>query len=116
MSNVVNIQATTASTPDQSSYAALYNDTLQVRSLCCGVLLRAASHQSNLLLVQTYLGDEYSTQWMNDTDAANMRTESLADQFTVMKKIYNSQPQNYGTDSPDCSAVLLIYGPEPGLC
>jgi len=62
-----NIFATTAANPDQSSYACYYDNQRQ-----------------------TYLGDLYSVNWLQDSDAANMQTETLAQQYQVVKKETNT--------------------------
>jgi len=72
----INIYATSASTPDQSSYACYYDSTRQ-----------------------TYLGDEYSVRWMEDADVHDSATStwSLNDQFKVVfNQTIMSQPQQYG--------------------
>ena len=85
--NNTHIWATTAATPDQSSYACFYNDTYD-----------------------TYLGDEYSTQWLNDTDVADMTAETLSTQFATMQKILQSQPQLYGDSSLAGMAIGSFLG------
>jgi legumain len=58
-----NIYATTASNAEESSYACYYDDKRQ-----------------------TYLGDLYSVNWMEDSDAEVINKESLFKQFQVTKK------------------------------
>jgi len=68
--------ATTASTPDQSSYAFYYNDTLS-----------------------TYMADEYSIRWMQDSTENWDAYESLRKQFQdVAAIVKESQPQKYGDE------------------
>ena len=72
--NNTNIFATTAATPDQPSYAFYYNDTLQ-----------------------TYMADEYSIRWMQDSTNNWDSYESLIQQYNnVAKIVQESQPQKYG--------------------
>lgn len=59
----INIYATTASNPEESSYACYFDEKRQ-----------------------TYLGDLYSVNWMEDSDAEDITTESLFKQFQVTKK------------------------------
>jgi len=59
----INIYATTASNAEESSYACYYDDKRQ-----------------------TYLGDLYSVNWMEDSDAEDINKESLFTQFQVTKK------------------------------
>nr|BAF51711.1 tick legumain [Haemaphysalis longicornis] len=59
----VNVYATTAANPDESSYACYMDDYRQ-----------------------TYLGDVYSVKWMEDSDREDLRKETLIDQFKLVKK------------------------------
>jgi len=59
----INIYSTTASNPTESSYACYYDSKRQ-----------------------TYLGDLYSVNWMEDSDAEDISQESLVKQFQVTKK------------------------------
>jgi len=71
----ISIYATTASTPDQSSYACYWD----------------ASRQA-------YLGDEYSVRWMEDSDVHDAASPwTLLDQFKIVaNETLQSQPQQYG--------------------
>lgn len=70
----INVFATTASNPDESSYACYYDD-----------------------LRQTYLGDVYSVNWMEDADQENLSQESLQAQFLKVRTETNtSHVQEYG--------------------
>ena len=72
--NNINIYATTASNPDESSYACYYDAKRQ-----------------------TYLGDLYSVNWMEDSDAEDITTESLFKQFQItQKKTTESHVMQYG--------------------
>jgi len=76
LSKKSSVFATTASTPDQSSYAFYYNDTLS-----------------------TYMADEYSIRWMQDSTANWDAYESLLKQFqNVAAIVKESQPQKYGDE------------------
>ncbi|CAF2030821.1 unnamed protein product [Rotaria magnacalcarata] len=70
----INIYATTASNPDESSYACYYDSVRQ-----------------------TYLGDLYSVNWMEDSDAEDVTTETLFKQFQITrKKTTESHVMQYG--------------------
>jgi len=69
-----NIFATTASNAVESSYACYYDATRQ-----------------------TYLGDLYSVNWMEDSDAEDITKETLQHQFEVTKQLTNlSHVMEYG--------------------
>ena len=70
----MNIYATTASNPKESSYACYYDEKRQ-----------------------TYLGDLYSVNWMEDSDAEDITKEELFKQFQVTKRKTNeSHVMEYG--------------------
>jgi legumain len=70
----MNIYATTASNAEESSYACYYDAKRG-----------------------TYLGDLYSVNWMEDSDAEDLTKESLHKQFEVTKKNTNlSHVMEYG--------------------
>lgn len=72
--NNINIYATTASNAEESSYACYYDSKRQ-----------------------TYLGDLYSVNWMEDSDAEDITTETLVKQFQVTKqKTTESHVMQYG--------------------
>ena len=74
------VYATTAANPDESSYACYYDDDRQ-----------------------TYLGDLYSVNWMEDSDKGQIATETLYKQFEIVKKLTNeSHVMEYG------NLVILI--------
>jgi len=80
----INIFATTASDYDESSYACYYDAERQ-----------------------TYLGDWYSVNWMEDSDAEDIEKETLASQFQITKnKTTTSHVQEYG----DLTMGSLIVG------
>jgi len=63
----INIYATTASDPSTSSYACYYD-----------------SYRN------TYLGDVYSVNWMEDSDKGNLHTEAVGKQFDIVKAETNT--------------------------
>ncbi|XP_054159946.1 legumain-like [Oppia nitens] len=70
----INVYATTASNPTESSYACYYDAK---RS--------------------TYLGDVYSVNWVEDSDRRDVGKETLVDQFNVVKqRTTTSHVQQYG--------------------
>lgn len=72
--NNINIYATTASNAEESSYACYYDEKRQ-----------------------TYLGDLYSVNWMEDSDAEDITKETLFKQFQVTKqKTTESHVMQYG--------------------
>jgi legumain len=72
--NDINIYATTASNAVESSYACYYDAKRE-----------------------TYLGDLYSVNWMEDSDAEDVTKETLFKQFQVAKKNTNlSHVMQYG--------------------
>jgi len=86
----ISIYATTASTPDQSSYACYWD----------------ASRQA-------YLGDEYSVRWMEDADLhdSSDSTWTLEQQFKVVaEETVMSQPQQYGATAIDTEVIENFEG------
>jgi legumain len=79
----ISVFATTAANPTESSYAYYYNDTLQ-----------------------TYMADEYSIRWMQDTEANWNDMESLEKQFQdVVAAVTESHPQQYGDFDFDAESI-----------
>lgn len=80
----IRIYGTTAATPDESSYATYWDDNLQ-----------------------TYLGDEYSVAWMEDSEKYwDADAETLLSQFMhVKKRVNHSHPQMYGDRSKEFEKV-----------
>jgi len=73
----INVFATTASPPDASSYACYFDSKRN-----------------------TYLGDVYSVNWMEDSDMADLTKETLQEQFVLVKKETNTSVCcDYGTMS-----------------
>jgi len=70
----INVYATTAANGEESSYACYWSDKRD-----------------------TYLGDVYSIKWLEDSDIANMKTETLYNQFLKVKEETNtSHVQQFG--------------------
>jgi len=63
----INVFATTAANAAESSYAVYYDKKRH-----------------------TYLGDVYSVKWLEDSDNANFKTETLKEQFTRVQKETNT--------------------------
>jgi len=83
----INVFATTASDPTSSSYACYFD---QKRG--------------------TYLGDVYSVNWMENSDATPLTTQTLLEQYNIVKKLTNTSVVcKYGTmsmGSDECSQFL----------
>eukprot|EP00345_Euplotes_harpa_P019124 CAMPEP_0168335506 /NCGR_PEP_ID=MMETSP0213-20121227/10952_1 /TAXON_ID=151035 /ORGANISM="Euplotes harpa, Strain FSP1.4" /LENGTH=417 /DNA_ID=CAMNT_0008340451 /DNA_START=14 /DNA_END=1267 /DNA_ORIENTATION=+ len=78
----INIYATTAANPSESSWAFYCSPADVVNGKHIG----------------SCLGDEYSIQWMEDTDANNICSESLSTQFgTVQTNTHDSHVMKYGS-------------------
>ncbi|XP_033627906.1 legumain-like [Asterias rubens] len=76
---IKDLYVTTASAPDESSYACYFDDKLG-----------------------TFLGDVYSVRWMEDSDKANFNTETLLKQFKAIRRETNtSHVEKYGDLSID---------------
>lgn len=70
----INVYATTAANPEESSYACYYDDQRE-----------------------TYLGDVYSVNWMEDSDKEDLKLETLHKQFQIVKEETNtSHVMEYG--------------------
>ncbi|CAF0822541.1 unnamed protein product [Brachionus calyciflorus] len=70
----INVYATTAANSEESSYACYYDSKLK-----------------------TYLGDLYSVNWLEDSDKEDIYTETLDEQFRLVKKLTNlSHAMEYG--------------------
>jgi len=82
----ISIYATTASSATESSYAYYYDATRQ-----------------------TYLGDEYSVKWMEDSDAEDESAWTLDQQFTLVKQeTQESHVQRYGDTTMGSLAVQVF--------
>jgi legumain len=84
----INVYATTAADPHESSYACYYDDARD-----------------------TYLGDVYSVNWMEDSDKENLEDETLLNQFeTVRGETNTSHVMEYGDLSMDDDVVGEFQG------
>ncbi|NWH74486.1 LGMN protein, partial [Piaya cayana] len=82
------VYATTAANPRESSYACYYDEERQ-----------------------TYLGDWYSVNWMEDSDMEDLRRETLHKQFQLVKKRTNtSHVMQYGNRSIASMKVMQFQG------
>lgn len=84
----MNVYATTASNPSESSYACYYDEQ---RS--------------------TYLGDWYSVNWMEDSDMEDLSKETLHKQYQLVKSHTNtSHVMQYGNKSISAMKVIQFQG------
>jgi len=95
--NNIDVFATTASSPEQSSYACYCDNDLQ-----------------------TCLGDEYSVAWMEDIDSEenhrNLTTETLLKQFkNVVKRVTDSSPSMWGEQTLKTDHVTDYLGADKGV-
>jgi len=87
----INVFATTAANPDESSYACYFDDVRQ-----------------------TYLGDLYSVNWMEDTDQENLSQETIESQFELVKEETNtSHVQEYGNLTMGKLVLSEFFGKTP---
>lgn len=86
--NDINVYATTAANPNESSYACYYDEE---RS--------------------TYLGDWYSVNWMEDSDVEDLTKETLHKQYHLVKSHTNtSHVMQYGNKSISTMKVMQFQG------
>ncbi|XP_052041174.1 legumain [Apodemus sylvaticus] len=84
----INVYATTAANPKESSYACYYDEE---RS--------------------TYLGDWYSVNWMEDSDVEDLTKETLHKQYHLVKSHTNtSHVMQYGNKSISTMKVMQFQG------
>ncbi|XP_012658913.1 legumain [Otolemur garnettii] len=84
----INVYATTAANPKESSYACYYDEE---RS--------------------TYLGDWYSVNWMEDSDVEDLTKETLHKQYHLVKSHTNtSHVMQYGNKSISAMKVMQFQG------
>lgn len=84
----INVYATTAANPSESSYACYYDEQ---RS--------------------TYLGDWYSVNWMEDSDMEDLSKETLHKQYQLVKSHTNtSHVMQYGNKSISAMKVIQFQG------
>nr|WIM48522.1 asparaginyl endopeptidase [Conus monile] len=86
----INVYASTAANRSQSSYACYYDSKRE-----------------------TYLGDVYSVNWMQDSDKEDLQTETLQKQFSITKDETNtSQVREYGDMTISQMTVAEFQGDE----
>lgn len=84
----INVYATTAANDHESSYACYYDEKRD-----------------------TYLGDWYSVNWMEDSDAEDLSKETLLKQFKVVKSHTNtSHVQQFGNKTMSHMKVIQFQG------
>nr|XP_045011331.1 legumain [Jaculus jaculus] len=84
----INVYATTAANPSESSYACYYDDKRG-----------------------TYLGDWYSVNWMEDSDTEDLTKETLHKQFLLVKSHTNtSHVMQYGNKSISTMKLMQFQG------
>ncbi|KAF7653654.1 hypothetical protein LDENG_00080260 [Lucifuga dentata] len=84
----IDVYATTAANPDESSYACYYDEKRE-----------------------TYLGDWYSVNWMEDSDVEDLTKETLLKQFKIVKSHTNtSHVQQYGNKTVAHMKVMAFQG------
>nr|XP_033807131.1 legumain [Geotrypetes seraphini]XP_033807133.1 legumain [Geotrypetes seraphini]XP_033807134.1 legumain [Geotrypetes seraphini]XP_033807135.1 legumain [Geotrypetes seraphini] len=84
----INVYATTAANPHESSFACYYDEKRD-----------------------TYLGDLYSVMWMEDSDAEDLTIETLHKQFQLVKKLTNtSHVMQYGNKTISRMKLMQFQG------
>lgn len=84
----IDVYATTAANPHESSYACYYDEKRD-----------------------TYLGDWYSVNWMEDSDVEDLSKETLLKQFKIVKSHTNtSHVQQYGNKTLAHMKVVAFQG------
>lgn len=84
----INVYATTAANPKESSYACYYDEERN-----------------------TYLGDWYSVNWMEDSDVEDLTKETLHKQYYLVKSHTNtSHVMQYGNKSISSMKVMQFQG------
>ena len=103
--NDIGVYATTASNAEESSWG----------TYCPG------EYPSPPPEYDTCLGDLYSISWMEDSDVHNLRTESLKQQYDLVKKrtaaqdsySYGSHVMQYGSLDLNAQQLFLYIGSNP---
>ncbi len=94
----MNIYATTAANPSESSWAEYCGSEAVVHGVDIG----------------SCLGDEYSVRWMEDTESHDAKTRTLQEQFEfLVQSVTGSHPQQYG-DLSWTSDVLIEFQGQSG--
>merc|ERR1712125_135823 len=61
--------------------------------------------------INSCLGDEFSVRWMEDTESANVGSETVGQQFTKVKTaVTKSHVQEYGVTSFDSEPISAFQG------
>ena len=92
----LSIFAHTAANPDESSWGFYCppDDTVGGKS------------------IGSCLGDTWSISWMEDSDVADLTTETLADQYnTILKRVDQSHPMKYGDQTFVTDTLSNYQGP-----
>ncbi|KAA0718170.1 Legumain [Triplophysa tibetana] len=88
----IDVYATTAANTHESSYACYYDEARD-----------------------TYLGDWYSVNWMEDSDVEDLGSETLAKQFKIVKtKTNTSHVMQYGNKTISHMKVVAFQGNNKG--
>lgn len=91
----MNIYGFTAATAHQSSYAAYCGNEAKVGGIKIG----------------SCLGDEFSCNWMENSDAVDLTTYTMGEQVKHVKSITKgSQPQEYGDLTPKEQPLIEFQG------
>ncbi|XP_049755448.1 legumain [Elephas maximus indicus] len=86
--NDINVYATTAANPSESSYACYYDEERG-----------------------TYLGDWYSVNWMEDSDVEDLTKETLHKQYQLVRSRTNtSHVMQYGNKSISAMKLMQFQG------
>ncbi|GMQ07055.1 hypothetical protein CsSME_00051411 [Camellia sinensis var. sinensis] len=100
----LNIYATTASNAEESSWG----------TYCPG------EYPSPPIEYETCLGDLYSVAWMEDCDIHNLQTETLRQQYELLKdrtshdnSAYGSHVMQYGDLGLNADHIFLYMGTNP---
>ncbi|XP_031165736.1 legumain [Sander lucioperca] len=84
----IDVYATTAANSHESSYACYYDEKRD-----------------------TYLGDWYSVNWMEDSDVEDLKKETLTKQFKIVKRHTNtSHVQQFGNKTMGHMKVIAFQG------
>ena len=91
----LNIYATTAANPSESSWAEYCGSEAVVQGVNIG----------------SCLGDEYSVRWMEDTESSDPKTRTLQEQYEyLVQAVTGSHVQHYGDLSFTSDALIEFQG------
>jgi legumain len=95
LSKDINLYATTAANPYESSWGEYCGSEAVVNGTDIG----------------SCLGDEYSVRWMEDTESHDPKKETLQEQFEfLVQAVAGSHPQQYGDLSFTSDALIEFQG------